>query len=197
MEQRDEHTRAAGADGMPDGDRAAMDVDLRRIEAEFAIDGQRLHAESLVQFEEVDLGEGQSGLRSDLAHGIDGREAEPLRLAAAGGLSADDGHRLEAQFPCPLGAHDNQRCGSVADAGSVACSDRATFFESWLESGKNFHGGFGTDRFVGVEKWVTERSFFCGRNLDGQNLVAECVLALWQRRRDCAIRRRRRPALRG
>jgi hypothetical protein len=116
MEQRDEDACAAGAYGMPDGDRSAVDIDPRWIEFQFAIDRECLDAKSFVQFKEVDTRKRPSRFRSDSTHGIDGREAEPFGLAAAGGLGADDGHWLEAQFPRPLGAHDDHGGGAIADA---------------------------------------------------------------------------------
>ena len=49
VQQRSQNARSAGADGVTDGHRAALHVDLRRIEPQVAIHGQRLHAEGLVQ----------------------------------------------------------------------------------------------------------------------------------------------------
>src|SRR5690348_7286772 len=40
---------------MPDGDRAAVDVDARAVEPELALDGQVLGPERLVDFEAADL----------------------------------------------------------------------------------------------------------------------------------------------
>ena len=66
IEQRHQHARAAGADGMAEGDGAAMHIHRRRIEAQFAIHGQCLHAEGLVQFEEVHLVKRPAGFRGTL-----------------------------------------------------------------------------------------------------------------------------------
>ena len=51
MKQGDEDAGATGSDGMTESDRTTMDIDFRRVEGEFAIDGEGLHSEGLVEFE--------------------------------------------------------------------------------------------------------------------------------------------------
>src|SRR5688572_13391920 len=48
VNQRRQHARAAGADGVPERDGAAVHVDAGRIDAELAHDGDGLHRERLV-----------------------------------------------------------------------------------------------------------------------------------------------------
>ena len=55
VDQRDQHARAAGADGMADGHRAAVHIDFVRIQPEFAHHAERLHRERFVQFVEIDV----------------------------------------------------------------------------------------------------------------------------------------------
>src|SRR5215813_7487214 len=64
VEERRENPAAARADRVSERDGAAVDVDLRWVEAEFANHGDRLHRERLVQFEEVDV----LDLPADLLH---------------------------------------------------------------------------------------------------------------------------------
>src|SRR5215472_11144901 len=55
IEQRKEDARAGSADGMAEGDRAAVDVDLIGIEAELARNGNGGDGEGFVQFHEIDI----------------------------------------------------------------------------------------------------------------------------------------------
>src|SRR5262245_12526778 len=66
VEQGDEHARAARADRVAERDRAAVDVDARRVELQLACDGHRLNREGLVELDEVDVAALPSGLREDL-----------------------------------------------------------------------------------------------------------------------------------
>src|SRR5665213_3390282 len=56
---------------MTDGDRAAVDVDLGWIEAEFAHHRQRLRREGLVGLDEIEIGDLPAGLFERLAGGRD------------------------------------------------------------------------------------------------------------------------------
>src|ERR1035438_9241433 len=108
VKQRGQDARAAGADGVANGHCSAVHVDLGGVELQFAIYRQGLYAECLVQFEEVHIGERPSGLGRHCPDSLDGSQANPLRLPAAGGLGANDGQRLEAQPGGPLAAHDDK-----------------------------------------------------------------------------------------
>ena len=55
VHQRRQDARAARADRMAERDGAAVHVDLRRVEAELADDGQRLRSERFVQLEEIEI----------------------------------------------------------------------------------------------------------------------------------------------
>src|SRR5438309_9613369 len=55
VEQSDENARAGSADGMTDGDRAAIDIDLFGIEFELARDGDGGDGEGFVELEEVNV----------------------------------------------------------------------------------------------------------------------------------------------
>src|SRR3954447_23475032 len=67
VDQRDEHARAARADGMSEGDRAAVYVYLRGVESKLVRPRPRLHAEGVVERQEVHVFGLPSGLRPDLA----------------------------------------------------------------------------------------------------------------------------------
>src|SRR5271167_4580036 len=55
VKQRHQDAGAGGTDGMSEGNGAAVDVGLRRVEPEFLDHRQGLHRESFVQLEEVHI----------------------------------------------------------------------------------------------------------------------------------------------
>src|SRR5580765_3267410 len=63
VEQRDEDPAARGADRMAERDRAAVHVDLARIPAHLAIDGDGLGGERLVDLHEIQVLRLPSGAR--------------------------------------------------------------------------------------------------------------------------------------
>src|SRR6185295_12214663 len=84
IEQRDKDARAAGADRMSDGNRAAVYIHFFRIEFELAGHRDRRHREGLVQFDEVDIFVAvPAGLGQQLLDGIDWRHHYPFRLNTA------------------------------------------------------------------------------------------------------------------
>src|SRR5207249_10859344 len=56
VQQRDEHARAARADRMAEGDRAAVDVDARGVAAERANGREHDDGEGRVRLEQIDAG---------------------------------------------------------------------------------------------------------------------------------------------
>src|SRR3990172_11741206 len=78
VEQGGHDARAAGADGVSQGDRAAVDVHLRPVEAELAAVGQHLGGEGLVDLDEVKVLDGHRRALEQLAHALDRGEEEPL-----------------------------------------------------------------------------------------------------------------------
>src|ERR1017187_6327055 len=122
---------------MADRNRSPVDVHSGWIEAQLPEDHQGLHAESFIQFEKLDIAQRPACFRSDFTHGIDGRKTEPLRLAAARSLCANESHWLEIQFPCPFGAGNDEGRGSVAHARRITRGHGAALFESGLEAGEN------------------------------------------------------------
>src|SRR5262245_53853884 len=61
-QQRVEHARAGCADRMPNGDGAAIDVDLVGVPTEALVDGAGLGGERLVGFDEVEVLDGPARL---------------------------------------------------------------------------------------------------------------------------------------
>src|SRR5688572_10602616 len=65
---------AGAAERVPESDRAAVHVHPLRIEAQRLDDGEGLGGEGLVQLDEVDLGEGETGLLQGPGDGLDGAD---------------------------------------------------------------------------------------------------------------------------
>src|ERR1700676_789635 len=83
-------TRARHAVGMPDRDRAAVDIDLLRIDAQFVAAIQDLHREGLVQFPEVDVVDLEAVALEQARHREHRPDAHFIRLAAGGDETAED-----------------------------------------------------------------------------------------------------------
>ena len=173
VEQGDEDAGAAGADGMADGDGAAVDVDAVEGEAEFFGDAEGLDAEGFVEFEEVDVVDGPAGAGEDFLNAGDGSEHDPAGSDAAGGLRADGGERREVEFAGAFGGHEDDGGGCVVDAGRVAGGDGAIFLEGGLEGGERFERGVGADAFV-VREDGGRRAFFGGEG-EGNDFGVEAA----------------------
>src|SRR3989304_896663 len=116
--------RAAGADGVSQGDRAAVDVHLRPVEAELAAVGQHLGGEGLVDLDEVEVLDGHRRALEELAHALDRGEEEPLGGDLRLGVADDARERPQSvALHRALAGHDGGG-GAVADAGRVAGRDR-------------------------------------------------------------------------
>src|SRR5262249_29131888 len=96
INQSDQHTRTACSDGMPQRNRAAIDIDTIHVESEFADHAERLHGKRLVQFIEVDIRILPSGLLPNLLYGRYWSHHDPFRIDTAGCLRNDPNHRSRA-----------------------------------------------------------------------------------------------------
>src|SRR5438105_13416480 len=76
------HARAAQAVRMPDGDGAAIDIELVRRNAEAVAAVQHLTGERFVELPQVDVVHGEPLLLEQLRYGEDGADAHLVRLAA-------------------------------------------------------------------------------------------------------------------
>src|SRR6267143_1020397 len=81
VEQGDEDARAAGADGMAEGDSAAVHVYFFGIELELPRNGNGSDGESFIEFDKVDVFVAvPAGLREQFLHGLHWRHHDPLRF---------------------------------------------------------------------------------------------------------------------
>ena len=108
------------ADGVADGDGAAVDVDLAHVEVQLTGDGDGLRGEGFVGLDEVDVLDGHAGLGHGLTGGGNGADAHDLGIDAALAPADELRHGLEAILLDGLAGGENDGGSAVVDAGGVA-----------------------------------------------------------------------------
>src|SRR5258706_2258558 len=86
-EERQDQARPRGAERVAEGDRPAVHVDPLAIEPQLLLDRQVLRRERLVDLEQVDLAQGQTGALQDEADGRHGADPHDARRHARGAVS--------------------------------------------------------------------------------------------------------------
>ena len=94
---------------MPQGNRAAIDVELRRIDRKLGEAREDLRCKRLVDLDEVDLIERQSGEPQRLVNGRHGTAAEELGLNPGCRVCDQAAERRGADRLRTLAAHDDHR----------------------------------------------------------------------------------------
>src|SRR3712207_1985479 len=120
VQQRREHARAARADRVAERDRAAVHVDAVPVPAEPLPVGERLRGEGLVRLDELEVADLAARLLHEVAHRVDGREEELLRLRAPGGVARDAREDLEPVRAGELLARHHERRRAVVHRRGVA-----------------------------------------------------------------------------
>ena len=94
VRQRGQQPRAGVAERVPERDRAAVDVDDRRVELlPLGQAGERLRRERLVELDRGEVAPADAGALQRLARRLDGADAVELRLDGAGGAARDPRQR--------------------------------------------------------------------------------------------------------
>ena len=135
VQQHRHQPRAGCAERVADRDRAAVDIDARQIRAGRALPGQHHASEGLVDLDQVDLVERQSGAIKRALRGRDRRGQHQDRIIA--GQRERGEARARAQ-PQPLGGgalHDQQRGRAIADLRGVAGGDHTVGLKGRLQAG--------------------------------------------------------------
>lgn len=133
VEQGADLAGAGAAEGVAEGDGAALGVDFLHGEAELVGAPEALGGEGLVDLEDVDVVLGEAGELEDLGDGLPGAEAHEQ------GLDADDGGGDElaedglAEALGGAAAHHEHGGGAVADLRGVAGVDAAVLGEGGLD----------------------------------------------------------------
>ena len=121
---------------MAEGDRAAVDVDPRGVEAERADGREHDDGEGLVHLEQVDVGRDELRRREHLPDGVDGRHGKVLGRPAGNGGGDDACTRRESVATNRFLARDDERRGAVGDRRGVGGGDRAAGLEGGPQPGQ-------------------------------------------------------------
>src|SRR4029079_11496991 len=89
VEEGDDQPGAAHPQRMAERDRAAVDVDLFRVEPELTDHGEALRGERLVQLDEIEVVDGDAGPLEQLPHGRDRPDAHHPRIDAGHGRAGE------------------------------------------------------------------------------------------------------------
>src|ERR1700730_5874276 len=116
--------RAAGPQGMAEGDGAAVEIGFLLVDAEFAHAGDRLRGESFVDLDDVDVLDGESGALQRLLRRRHPANAHDLRRATRDGDALQPRqNRQVVALGVILGA-DQHRRGAVGQRRRGAGGDR-------------------------------------------------------------------------
>jgi len=128
-----ENAGSAHAERMSQGDGAAVDVDLFRIEAQLLDHGQRLCRERLVQLDQVELVHRERGLLQRLVRGGHRTHPHLAWVDACARCCHDASQRGEPELRRLAGGGEENRRGPIVEAATVARRHRAAFAKGGLE----------------------------------------------------------------
>src|SRR5690606_4491881 len=147
-------TRTGHAVGMADGDAAAVDVVLVRVDAQEVTAVQRLYCECFVQLPQADVVNAQAVLLEQLGNGVDRADTHFLGRVAGDGHATVDTQGLQAARLGQLAIHQDTGGGTVGQLAGVAGGDEAAF-DHGLEALQAFQRGLGAVAFVLGERHFT------------------------------------------
>src|ERR1700722_12873207 len=139
---------ARASERMAQRDSASVDVDYFRIDTSLLHDGQGLHAEGLVQFDDADIAESEAGHFEGFGDGHDRADPHDFGGDAAGSKADEAGHGFKAQFAGFALGHDQGGGSAIASLGRVAGSDGPTGMEHGFEPGERLDSSVRAGAFV-------------------------------------------------
>src|SRR6266849_336698 len=139
--------RPRHAIGVADRDRAAIDIELVRIDAELVAAIDHLHRIGLVELPKVDVVDLQVVALQEPRDRGDRADAHLVRLDAGGNEPAEDAKRLEALLRRDLVAHDHASRGTVRELAGIASADGLAL-EHRLDLGQPIGGRIGARSLV-------------------------------------------------
>ena len=116
MHQRGNHTRAGGSERVAQSDCPALGIDLLFVKAQLSYARQRLGGEGLVQLDEINVFNGQSGPFKHLAGRGNWSQAHACRINPRGCRDSDIRQRLQPKLFRFFRLHQQDRRRSVVDA---------------------------------------------------------------------------------
>ena len=181
---------------MPERDRAAIGVDPFLVEPQLADHRHHLCGKGLVELDDLDVGERETGLLQGPGDGADGAHAHDLGRHADRREAHQPAQRLQAQLGRPLATHDHQRGGAVAHLRAVAGGDGTVEREGGPQPGERRCVAIAADPLVDIEGPSRDAGPPIGERrvdgLDRHDLVGEAAGILGRCR---ALMRAQRPGV--
>ena len=144
---------------MANGNGAAVDVVLRRVDAEVIAAVETLAGEGFVELPQVDVVDAQARALEEAGDGEHGANTHFVRLAARDGEAAEDTDGLEAQLSGALCGHEQGHGRPVGQLGGVPGGHGTVLFEGRGQLGQAFDGGVGAVALVPVHNGVDDALF--------------------------------------
>src|SRR5690606_29500992 len=148
VQQRGGELRARAPERVPEGDGAAVDVELVCRDAELALAVHGLSREGLVDLEQVDVVDLQARLREQLADGGHRPDAHDVGVDPGDGEAAQAPERLDAQLLRLALAEQHGRGRAVAERRAVARRHAAALGEGGRQLGEHLERGAGAGALV-------------------------------------------------
>src|SRR5262252_2907658 len=120
-----DHARARHAEGVADGDRAAVRIELLHGNAELVAAVDHLRGESLVQLPHADVLELDAGPLEQLWDRVHGTDSHLVGLAPGHGEPAEDQLGLDTERLGAVHGHEHRGGSAVGELGGVARRHRA------------------------------------------------------------------------
>src|SRR5258707_3451455 len=133
VQQSGRDARAGGADGMAEGDGAAVYVELVAVEVQLPVARQNLRGERFVELDQIDLVQPHACTGEHFARGRHGTNAHDLRIHARLRVPDDACHRLQSMGLDRRGDGDEHRPGTVRHAARVTGAYAAILAEYVFE----------------------------------------------------------------
>src|SRR4051812_8190215 len=183
--------RSGHAVGMADRDRAAVDVELFRVDPELVAAMDDLHRKCLVQLPQVDVVDLESVSLEQSGHGIDRSNAHLVRFTTSRDKATEDTQRLQSLLRRELVAHDHSSTGAIRKLTGIAPGNREARSLGRLDACEAFGSRIGTWSLICRERHLLVR--------DGTGrLVRDCHRGLDRRQfvvKPSGLLRSRRPTL--
>ena len=130
VEERGQQACPGRTGGMPDGDGAAVDVDLVHVRIVLLRPRQHHRGEGLVDLDEIDVRQGELRLGQHQLGGRDHRRQHDDRIVGRHGKSVEPGPRSQAELTGLLLRHDQRGGGSIGDLGRTGRGHQAVLHEA-------------------------------------------------------------------
>ena len=149
VQQRGDDPRAGAAERVADRDRAAVHVDLLRVELELVDAGDRLGGERLVELDQLQVLDPPANPGERAVHRGHRPDAHVVRVHACRGGADVAGERGEPGAVDRLLGHEQQGSAAVVQRGGVPAGHRAALAERGLLGGELLERDVRLDALVG------------------------------------------------